>query len=168
MKNADEKEDLGWETYLHKKQEEEVRIFHDYVGWKIYCRMKPYRLSDRDELKRKYKRRFQTWNCEEKDREELTLSDPECPEHSITIRFGNFVTPSQRVCSVEIESFMFGWKKRHMRDHSRVLKRMLRMLSRGKKELYRIGNQGLPKRINVRHMKYSQSALLDDRRSSYM
>jgi len=163
MKKENEQQKF-FRDYLEKQEAEQQRIFRDYIGWRIYCRKRPYRQSDRDELVRTFKRRFKAWNCEEED-SELTLSDPEYPSFLITIRFGNFETCSQQKFSVEIESQSFGFRRRHTKTHAEVLKRILQILPRWKKEAYREEQQGLVL-IDVKRMKY-YGGVLWGRRLSY-
>jgi hypothetical protein len=160
MDAENEKEQYAWETYFRKQAEKEVRIHRDYLGWIIYSHKKRYKPSDRDKLIKQYKRRFQAWNCEERNNE-LILNDPDYPEFSIIIKFGNFVTQKQHEFSVKIESQSFDYKRRQMNDHAKVCQRMLGMLPKGKKEGYRITKQGIVP-ISIKNVKYSLDALLEE------
>lgn len=162
MKNPElPEEDPMWKAYFRKKEKREARIHRDYLGWKIYCQKKRYKHSDRDKLIRKYKQRFETWNCEKIDNE-LVLNDPEYPQSTIIIRFGNFLTPKQNEFSVKIKSQSFDWKRRQMISHAMLGQRILRMLPTGKKESYRITTQG-DVFIPERSWKYSLDAFLGDK-----
>ena len=157
MKKENEEDKIASNYPAWKK---EVEIHRDYVGWKIYYYKKRYKHSYRDKLIRKFKQSLRAWDCEERDNE-LTLNDPDYPDFPITIKIGNFVTLSQNEFSVEIQSQSFDWKRKQMRDHGYVCQRILWMLPRGKKELYRWTKQGLVP-IPVRDMKYYSAVLFGE------
>jgi len=163
MKKEDEEskislEDSTSELYFHKQIERELDVHHSYLGWKIYYYNVRFKPSLRYELIKRIKQRFQEWYPEERYKDELTLLCPWDHKYTVTVGFGEFVTPTQNEFSVEFSSQSFDWKPKQMRQHAVVGQSILRIL-KGKKEGYRMTTQRLVS-VPVRMWKNSPDALL--------